>query len=221
MKKKTQKPPIKLGGAAVAALCYLVAAVLYLGICLYGLVLNAVLVNGGQLARRQLFLQDFEQQSILQLENEGENQRFVSTDGDPALIYTRAEGFYAGRFVFRATPNHPGGEMVLYYTTAPGQPFSEGQKLWARQTADGGWYFDLGGKKLYSLRLDTDTAGGVVWQVESMILGETRPALSYFIPGAQPLFLLLLLPGLGAALLLQGAALWRQGLPGSFAKRQK
>ncbi|MFV0413887.1 MAG: hypothetical protein ACK5L3_11600 [Oscillospiraceae bacterium] len=219
MKKQPQKLSIKRGGAAVALLCYLAGALLYLCICLYGLVLNAVLVNGGQLARRQLFLQDFEQKSILQLEDEGANQRFVSTDGDPALIYTRAEGFYAGRFVFRATPNHPGGEMVLYYTTAPGQPFSEGQKLWARQTADGGWYFDLGGKKLYSLRLDTDTTGGVVWQVESIVLGEVRPVLSYFVPGAQPLFLLLLLPGFAAALCLQGAALWRRAV--ASAARQK
>lgn len=221
MKKQTPKGPAKPGGAAFVALCYLAAAVLYIGVCLYGLVHNSLLVSGGQLTRRQLFLQDFEQQSILQLEDEGAKQRFVSTDGDPALVYTRPEGFYAGRFVFKGTANHPGGEMVLYYTTAPGRPFSEGQKLWARQTADGGWYFDLGGKKLYSLRLDTDTAGGVVWQVESIVLGETRPALSYFIPGAQPLFLLLLLPGFAAALCLQGAALWRRVRPGGAAARRQ
>lgn len=181
-------------------LCYLLAVLVYFGICAVSYFSASSRIKGGSMPSRTLHLEDFILESVIQLEDENGRQRFVSTDGDPKLVYSPAQPFYAGRFIFDAASNRPGGEIVLYYITQPGQPFSENNKLWAQQADDGSWYFDLGGREVAALRLDSDTEGGVVWTVNRLALEAEKPLSAYFAPSAQQVMLLLILPGFAAAL---------------------
>lgn len=141
---------------------------------------------------------------------ESEPGLYVSTDPDPQIYYEPEAPFSASALVFEATArNKPGGEMVLYYRKAGQQGYPESQKLWACRQADGSWRFDLPGSSLSGLRLDPDSAGGVLWKVEAIRLEASKPAYAYFLPDARGAFLLLFLPGLAAAVLLEGLEIAR------------
>lgn len=208
-KKNKQKNTPKIQWK-LPLLFYIAALALYLLGCTYSFVQDHARTGSGAIVQQQMYLEDFTLQSIKVLEGAEGTEQFVSTDNDPQMIYYNPRGVYITRLVFNASPNKAGGEMVLYYTTAANQSnFTETQKLWARQAQDGSWYFDLGGKKIYALRLDPDTAGGVVWTVQNITLNPPKTFWAYFFPTAQPVFLLLLLPGLAAAVFAQGQRVWR------------
>lgn len=192
-------------------ICYIVALGLYLLGCTYSFVQDTSRIYSGAIVRQAYKLEDLALESIEQLADENGMQRFVSTDDDPKILYYSLQGTYITRVGFNATSNKPGGEMVLYYTTssAQGLKFTDRQKVWAQQYADGSWYFDLGGKKVYGLRLDPDTTGGVVWTVKELMFNAPKPFGAYYAPNAQPMFLLLLLPGLAAAGIQEGRRIWR------------
>ena len=106
-------------------LCYGVAVLVYLIVCLVGYLGCNAKIADGSLAPRTLTLEDFVLESAVQLENDGERQTFVSTDPDPHLVYSTGERFPVSRFVFAATPPQPGGEIALYYSTRPDGGFTE------------------------------------------------------------------------------------------------
>ena len=211
-KKRKTKPLITAPPAAKEApvksprnfwriplLCYAITWALYVCACTLSLWNTNDRLQDGAAPQRTLAVADFELYGVEMLSPQNGRQRFVSTDSDPQLIYLRPEGAYFTRFVFDATANHPGGEMVLYYTTSPEQTFSEKQKLWAQQAEDGSWFFDLSGRLVYAIRFDPNTTSGVVWTVNHMSLNEEKPAWAYYFPSPQPIVLLLLLPGFAAA----------------------
>lgn len=205
------KPP-RLGLTVVV--CYVLALLLYVGGCTISIISDGLRVQNGAVVQQNLTLADFEQIGLVQLDNDGKGrQTTISTDDDPKLVYRNDEGFYATRLVFAAQPNKPAGEIVLYYATElaeDGAPvYTEGQKLWARQDKDGSWFFDLNGQKLVALRLDPGTKGGILWTIDKIVLNAPRTVLSYYVPSAQPVVLLLLLPPLAAAGITQARMLWR------------
>lgn len=198
MKKKFWKPTVLL------PCCYLLAALVYLAVCLFGFMRVNRHVQAGEMPHRPLELGDFMLDGVLPLADEEGKQRFASTDPDPKLIYALGVPFYAGRVVFAAQPHKPGGEIVLYYATNDDflqTGFNENNKIWAKQTPGGQWYFDLDGKQVYALRLDPDTTGGILWTVQSIELNAPKPAAAYFVPDAFGWFWLLGAPPLAAALL--------------------
>ncbi|MFV0352846.1 MAG: hypothetical protein ACK5JF_11165 [Oscillospiraceae bacterium] len=191
--------------AVVVLVCYAVSLVLYLGTGLMRLAADALHSGNGQ--TQVLHATDFEWGSMVERgENQSNTQLFqmVSTDSDPHLIYQFKNGGYASRLTVQATPNKAIGSMVLYYTTSPVKQgeepaFTESKKLWAKQMQDGTWYFDLPMNKLYALRLDPDSAGGVIWQFGSFTPLQQRPAASYFALGGTAAVAAVALPAFVAA----------------------
>lgn len=205
-------PPVKAGGLRhsgwfLVVVCYALALVVYVGSAGFALVRDTLRANRGTLVQTQLLLGDFAQSGIKPLEEDDGLQIFVTTDDDAQLIYTPEQPFYAGIVKFIAVPNKPTGAIVLYYTTSAGAGFSERNKMWARQNSSGEWYFNLGGRKVHSLRLDPDSLGGVEWQMEGVTVGGRQAPAEYFAPTPLRMFIMLLVPGLAAALLLELTAL--------------
>lgn len=181
-------------------------------LCLYAVVLGLYLLccagrcaanmwqrHTGALETRVLSLPDFTPENIRYDSYEEGGGVFVSTNTDPQLILLFPQGQRVGRLLFDAASNKGGGEMVLYYTTAPDADFSETKKLWAQQDEQGVWYFDLYGRTVYALRLDPDTVGGVRWQVNEIVLNAPVPWADYFVPSARQTAFLLAFPLLGTS----------------------
>lgn len=191
------------------ALCYAAALLLWLGLCVFFLARDTINMNNGSLKSSILWLNDFTLEGVKKLEGEDGTQMFVSTDPDPRLLYAPAEPFPATRFVFAATPHKPSGGMALYYTTQMDEEFQDRNIIWAKQDAQGRWYFDLQGRQVARLRLDPDTTGGVIWTVDTILLNEPKPIWQYFVPGTRAVFFLLFAPGFLAVLLREGATTLR------------
>lgn len=197
MRPREERKPKKRWKLLV--LCYLAALLVWLVLCGLRLGRDTLAISEGTLAPTTLTMDDFVMEGFVYTQYEN---TFASTDPDPKLIYTPEGGAYVTRFVFKARPLTRGaGETVLYYTTAPGEDFSDAKKLWARQDAAGNWYFDLHGKTVYSLRLDPDTMGGVFWKVDGFTLNAAIAPAAYFVPGVQAAALLLLAPLLAWAVI--------------------
>ncbi|MDL2293699.1 hypothetical protein LJC60_03610 [Ruminococcaceae bacterium OttesenSCG-928-D13] len=198
MKPLKQKPKRR---GKLLALCYAAALLVWLALCGARLALDTAHIGSGELPRLELGFADFQPSGLFDGAERDLPGTIISTDPDSQLIYEQAGGFYATRVVFDAAPLNKGaGEIVLYYTTRPAdsagrpQDFSEARKVWARQDAAGRWVFDLDGRKVYRLRLDPDTTGGVVWRFNGVILNERVPVAFYFLPDLRQGVLLALLP---------------------------
>lgn len=195
---------------AVLVLLYLLAVVGWLGGAAVRLAIDAARENSGQLAAVALHPADFTVTDGVWVSPEWDegDTRLITMDPDPRMVYPIPNGAHLTTFTFTARAlNKAPGAMHLYYTTAPGQDFSERRKLWAELAPDGSWAFDLGGRKVYALRFDPDSVGGVIWQVEAMALNAGKPAAAYFLPDARAIFLLLFAPPLAAAVLWEAVAL--------------
>lgn len=189
----------------VPLVCYGAAILLCL---LYGCIMLAIdtyYVTSGQLEQRRLTEESFFLDGIQLPENPDGSFDLLSENPDPQMLYSAGEAIPVRNLVFRAEQqSRPGGEMTLFYTTDEDEPFTENHRLWARQQPDGSWYFDLGCRKVQSLRFDPDTTGGVRWRGWEIVLNEPKPLWAYFLPDARPLFLLIFAPALVSALLCEG-----------------
>ena len=197
----------------VVLVCYGAALLFYLAVCGFQLLADQLHMQNGQLQKRDLPFDSFYAEGVVLSDNPEGGTDLVSSDPDPRLVYSPGEPFYVSRFTFAAeTSNKPGGEMVLYYTTRPGEDFSEQKKLSAQRGEDGNWFFDLGGKKVTALRFDPDTTGGVLWRNWSITLNDEKPVIDYFLPDARVIFVLLFVPAFLLAVLMEGAWLRREYL---------
>ncbi len=188
----------------------LAAVLIYLLACAGALIRDEVHRADGGLQWRVLQFSDFESESVVNRANDYGSFDLISTDPDPQMVYRPGGPFRAQNFNFRAAAtNRPGGEMTLYYTTRPDEPFSEGRRIWAERQDDGTWTFDLGGRTYYALRFDPDTTGAILWRDWEVTLNEPEIIWQYFIPDARDVFLMLLASAVCAAVLAEGAALLR------------
>lgn len=206
----------------VSVFAYALALLLYFGLCGLSLLRDTLHQNDGLLQERELAFDNFYAEGVVLRENDEGGLDLVSTDPDPRLVYSPGEAFYASRFTFYAeTSNRPGGEIMLYYTTTPGEEFSDAKRLTARLGEDGGWLFDLGGRRVQALRFDPDTKGGVLWRNWRIVLNEEKPLGDYFLPDARPVFLLLFLPAFASAALLEALRIKTDFTLGRKAKEKK
>lgn len=203
MRKQADKHPPRAGAAPPrrrrwlpVLLCYAGVLLVWLGLCGFRLLRDTYRLSHGQISPTPLALEDFTYVDGLRpMEGWDEHHNFVTTDDDPQLVLDFPQGAYVNRFAFSGRPvSKGGGAMNLYYTTQPGQPISEGRKLWAQRAADGTWYFDLQGLRVYTLRFDVGSRGGVVWHYGGAILNAEKPPISYFTPSTRQIALLLLGP---------------------------
>ncbi len=184
--------------------------VVYLLSCGFSLLRDEMHRRNGELQWQMLSYGDFATESMLNEENNYGSYDLISTDGDPQMVYRPGDAFYATNFGFRyEDTNRPGGAMTLYYTTSPGEEFSEAKRLWAEKSSTGAWIFDLSGRKYYALRFDPDTTGGILWRDWEITLNEPVPPWQHFIPSWWQIFLALLLPTAISAAARQLADVWR------------
>ena len=190
------------------ALCYAAALALWLLVVGAGAVQTAYYRHTGLGATESLGLEDFTLTSIKDYENEDdpEGAWFVSTDSDPQIIW---EGkAYLNRVVLKIRHEKPGNGVELYYRLGGQEQFSEKQVVYAKQTPEGWYSFDLRGKKVSGLRLDPDSLGGVPTRFEGVELNAPWPWWKRLIPTGAEALLLVGLP-LGVAALLRQIAQWQ------------
>lgn len=190
--------------------CYAAALLLYFSAAVFTLAEDTVRIREGEMVPQELHVEDFTLKGFEARKGRTDDTLYVSTSEDPQLHYTPKQPFYANRFTFHAKPlNQPTSEIVLYFSTGlPGQ-YNERDKLWAKQSPDGSWYFDLGGRKISSLRLDPDPQGGVLWQVQRIALNDPKPASDYFFPSPVAWFILLFFPALAAASIREASSIFK------------
>ena len=190
------------------ALCYALALAVWLLAVGAGALQTLYYRHNGLGASRSLGLEEFELLSIKNYENEDdpEGTWFVSTDSDPQMIW---EGeAYLNRVVLKIRHQKPGNGVELYYRLDGQDQFSEKQVVYAKETPEGWYSFDLRGKKVSGLRLDPDSLGGIPTEFEGVELNASWPWWQRLIPTGGEALLLLGLP-LGLAALLRQIAQWQ------------
>lgn len=197
----------------LAALCYaltLAGWILYSAFCLGS---DSLAALTGSLQRQELTVQDF---ALVNLEETGENTLYT-LNGDPQMILEDVSGQKVRNLTIQAQYSKDAREMCLYYTTAPGQDFSQEKRVFAVQADDGTCTYTLPRTRICTLRLDPCSPAEnelLTMTVESITLNAPRSALAYFAPGWAGAFNLILWPGMAAALLNIAAGLLRLLLKG-------
>ena len=106
---------------------------------------------------------------------------YISTDSDPQLLW--AGEAYIDTVRLNVRHQTPPQGVVLYWKT-PGQAdFSPRQSVYAVQTGEGEYTFDLGGVRVSELRIDPDSLGGVITRFDGVTLNPPRPWYQVFLPG--------------------------------------
>ena len=121
----------------------------------------------------------------------------VSSDSDPQIRW-KCNGWYLEQVQLNMETLWPTGAVVLYYRTAQQPDFLPTQMVYAKQTQQGTYVFQLPGVMVEEIRIDPASQGGVILQVEGM---ETKSnGVTTFVPSWQQGALLLGLPPVGVAL---------------------
>ncbi len=192
-----------LRAARCLAVCYVLAAAVWVLRCLMG---SGVMLNyklSGRMPTRTLTLDDLHTESLVPYT--AQDGWLVSSDADPHLIWEGTA--YVENVTLRADYGLPPGSVALYWRGPDETEYRESQKVFARQDADGGYTFALGGRLVGALRIDPDSLGGVPIRVRAVELNPAAPWYRRFLPGGGAWLLLLFGPVLAAAL-------WRALLPG-------
>lgn len=203
MKNGKMRPTARLLAAAYLAgvLIFLFAGVLRLG-------RGAYYESKGLRAEEILGLSSFETISVKPLETDEPGEWYVSTDADPQLHLKRE--LYLDRAELRLFQKQEGFAAVLYWKE-PGQTdFSQAQSVYGKETEPGCFEFDLGGKHVSELRIDPDSAGGVITRMDGFALNPESPFKTAFRFGAKQLLMLLVLPLFAAAFWLEAKALFKK-----------
>ena len=126
-----------------------------------------------------------------------EGDWLVSSDSDPQIRW-KCNGWYLEQVQLNMETLWPTGAVVLYYRTAQQPDFLPTQMVYAKQTQQGTYVFQLPGVVVEEIRIDPASQGGVILQVEGM---ETKGnGFATFVPSWQQGALLLGLPPVGVAL---------------------
>ena len=208
MREKNSLRPKKRKSWLVPLLCYGAALLLWFGLSVFFLARDIQREKAGLLEPKDMLFSDFYADGMITRESPEGGMDLISAAADPKLIYSPGESFYVRRLSFSyRKSNTPGGEMWLYYTTRPGENFSEHRRVAAKQAGDGSWFFDLGGREVTALRLDPTPGGGVLWRNWRITLNSEKPTEAYFLPDARPVFAVLFLPAFASAAVLEGLRL--------------
>ena len=143
---------------------------------------------------------------------ETEGWVYQTVSGDPQMILEDVSGLPVRNLVINAAYTKDAREMCLYYTTRPGEAFSQDKRVFAVQDDSGACTYTLPRKRICSLRLDPcSPAENEMLQmtVFSVTLNAPQPWWQYFAPGWKGFFDLVLRPGMAAALLSLLQGLWR------------
>ena len=182
--------------AALPALCYGAAALVWLALCGSLLAGDWAARAGGRMERRILEPQAFELVSAEWMADDV----LVAQTSDPQMIWVNSGGEEVRTVTLTAAYSTLPGEMCLYYIEQPGEAFGADQRVLPRDNGDGTWTFTLPRADVYALRLDpcSDVCVITGFLVE---FNAPRAAWRYFAPSWRQLFWLALLPGLASSAL--------------------
>ncbi len=140
-----------------------------------------------------LYLEDFAQYSLVEYtrEDKPEGYWLASSDADPHLVWHGS--YYVNVIKVDIKHHKPAGGIELYFSEKNTGEFTPENVIYPTRVNDT-LYFDLGGKFVTALRLDTDSIGGVLTQFNSMTLNTPAPWYSPFIPSAENAIVYLLVP---------------------------
>lgn len=127
-----------------------------------------------------------------------EGNVLISENEDPQLLYTVPAGTQLKTLRFAAGYDKAPYERCLYYTTEENGAFSGSKRVWPKENADGSLTFTLP-RGVRAIRLDPGSRTDLHVEVWDIVLNEQHGALTYFVPAADTLVLLLIVPGLCAA----------------------
>ncbi len=118
----------------------------------------------------------------------------VSTDSDPQL-YWQGDA-YVTTVTVEISYNRPATGAELYYLLEGQEAFSAAQIVYPTVADDGTLVFDVGGKRVSALRLDTESDGGILTCIASITLNQSNAFwwLAPFVPSAAQWILLVLIP---------------------------
>lgn len=194
--------------AALPLACYLLAAVCWLALGVYGLLADRGL-TGWEVPAGAFEMADLAPDGL---------GGYVTLSGDPQMIWENTDGRRV-RTLSYVMEEQSGDlrEVCLYYTTAPGQPFSARQRVFSTRVGER-YVFTLPRVSLAALRLDPCSPGdsGMLtlrFAADSIEFnaGAVLPhGMDYFRPGWHQLFGLVLYPALAAAVLdwLRAVVCW-------------
>lgn len=193
--------------AGLPVACYLAAALLWLA---YGLGCWAGDLAARAQGRLQPVTLGIEEFQLVDLApwGEGGDNFYITTSGDPQLLWQNTEGLVVRnlRFSVEYLQNEP-REMCLYYTTSPEEPYSADRRVFPVEQPNGDYLYTLPRAQIYSLRIDPcspDESGPVVFMLPGNSVELNVGAFSlgaYLCPSWYQGFCLALYPALAAAML--------------------
>ena len=197
----------------IFAVCYLLALLAWLVMGTVNFAADAVARAEGSLAEEQLPVTGFQLVNL----TPGADGWYSTTSGDPQIILDNVDGRVVRTLSYTAQFDGEPREVCLYYTTAPGQPYSQDNRVFPSRTADGSYVYTLPRTTLVSLRLDpcspdqNDTVR-VRFDGDAITLNaaDALPGgLDYWLPSWYQAFCLMLYPELAAAACSWLRAIWR------------
>lgn len=211
--KKLKTPTARRVSLPLA--CYVAALAVW--VLLGGWHLASDALSG--LTETQLSVGDFQ---LVQLEEAGGAGVLQTTGGDPQLLLEDVNGQTVRTVNYAA--EFAGGEpreMCLYYTTRPGEPYSQDRRVFPTVMPDGSYQYQLPRGRIVSLRIDPCSpdegrtltvafATGTITLNRAVYLPS---GLDYWVPSWYQCFCLVLYPALAAAFLSWGVAVWRRLRP--------
>lgn len=191
--------------APVVTICYAAAVAITVVYCLTLAVFSQIMRLNGGIESQTLTLEDL---TLYNAEIIDKNTA-VSTNEDPQFIFPALDGTLQSvkiEMQFSFTP----GEMAMYYTTKPGEAFGQNKRVWAKETDNGVYVYNLpAGVK--ALRLDPGNANNNTITVNSITVNPPKSFFSYFALSAGRLLALAVLPALTASVIsyvVQCKKLW-------------
>lgn len=187
---------------AIPVICYLVAFLVWLLLGVGAAVSDAMARASGRLEELTLHAADFALVDLTLTASDAESETLVTTTGDPQMILEDLSGYTVRTMRVWASYEGDAREMCLYYTTRPGEPYSQDNRVYPAQQDEGSYLYVLPRTQIVSLRLDpcSPDEGRTVTMHLSRIALNTDVG-GYFIPSWYQIFCLILYPGLAAALL--------------------
>ncbi len=199
------------------ALCYLLAVLGWLVGAATAFGGDAAAKANGTLREQTLTVADF---ALADLTVTGQGAgadgvpytELVTASNDPQMILEDVSGQTVRSLQMTAGYTGTVREMCLYYTTAPGQDYSQDRRVFPVRQADGSYLYTLPREHFVSLRLDPcspEEGKTVTIDVKELRLNRPAAAASYFAPSWYQLFCLALYPGLVAAALSWAWCVWQ------------
>ncbi len=156
----------------------------------------------GLASEQVIYLGDFAQSSLVEYTKDDKPTGYwlASSDADPYIAWYGSA--YVNFIAVDIKHHKPAGSIELYYSEKNTGEFTPENVVYPTRVDDT-LYFDVGGKLITALRLDTDSVGGVLTQFNGMTLNTPMPWYIAFIPSAEQMIVLLLLPLVLTAVLEQ------------------